>query len=595
MPSINGTAQFASDRRGKPLDPDLVQDVIRRLRDSEGDRAISREMGLSRITVRKYRELAAGAGLTDTGAAPPDPEAVAAIRPRGPAGPPRRVSNLEAYQAAVEGWWDAGLGMMAIFRRLRSEHSFTGSYGSVRRFIHRYQATGPTQRKPVAARQRADHKPGNDEGWAERGHYWERTAPRPGRRSGRRSRMAMRRPLVLTGYGVHLRVDKGTLLMRDGFSYHPQAGRELRLFPGDPQMPSRIVLVDSHGSLSLEVISWLATQQVPLLLLNWRGETISVVGTTAASFPELRDVQLAARANGVGLVVATWLVQEKIRASRSTLTTFPESPGRELAMHKLDESLRQLRWSPATIEAVRLLEAQAALAYFTFWQSLPLRWKGKWQRPIPPAWERVGYRSNESGTNRHATHPVNAMLNYAYGVLESQVRTVAVAAGLDPAIGYLHACRPGRDALVYDLMEPFRPRVDRLVLGFICSHVFAPGDIIQAANGVCRLHPQLAKQVVGMTVADDIVQETVAEVAVQLGTLTPITTAAGPALLDERAACHQSSSRIPSSIPRTRSPEGTSSSPRTASPTRSSRRAALAPTSCPFPARRTSVKSANSP
>jgi hypothetical protein len=217
--------------------------------------------------------------------------------------------------------------------------------------------------------------------------------------------------------------------------------------------------------------------------------------------------------------VATWLVQEKIRASRSTLTTFPESPGRELAMHKLDGSLRQLRWSPATIEAVRLIEAQAALAYFTFWQSLPLRWKGTSKRPIPPAWERVGYRSSESGTNRHATHPVNAMLNYAYGVLESQVRMAAVAAGLDPAIGYLHACRPGRDALVYDLMEPFRPRVDRLVLGFICSHVFAPGDIIQAANGVCRLHPQLAKQVVGMTVADDIVQETVAEVAVQAARL----------------------------------------------------------------------------
>jgi hypothetical protein len=27
-----------------------------------------------------------------------------------------------------------------------------------------------------------------------------------------------------------------------------------------------------------------------------------------------------------------------------------------------------------------------------------------------------------SGRNRHATHPVNAMLNYAYAVLESQVR-----------------------------------------------------------------------------------------------------------------------------------------------------------------------------
>jgi CRISPR-associated protein Cas1 len=32
-----------------------------------------------------------------------------------------------------------------------------------------------------------------------------------------------------------------------------------------------------------------------------------------------------------------------------------------------------------------------------------------------------------SGRNRHATHPVNAMLNYAYAVLESQVRIATVS------------------------------------------------------------------------------------------------------------------------------------------------------------------------
>jgi CRISPR/Cas system-associated endonuclease Cas1 len=36
------------------------------------------------------------------------------------------------------------------------------------------------------------------------------------------------------------------------------------------------------------------------------------------------------------------------------------------------------------------------------------------------------------------------MLNYAYAVLESQVRIAAVAQGLDPAIGYLHSSRLGR-------------------------------------------------------------------------------------------------------------------------------------------------------
>ena len=76
--------------------------------------------------------------------------------------------------------------------------------------------------------------------------------------------------------------------------------------------------------------------------------------------------------------------------------------------------------------------------------------------------------------NRHASHPVNAMLNYAYAVLESQVRIATVAHGLDPTIGYLHTSRPGRVALVYDLMEPLRPRVDCLLLDFVLSHTFSP-------------------------------------------------------------------------------------------------------------------------
>jgi CRISPR-associated protein Cas1 len=123
---------------------------------------------------------------------------------------------------------------------------------------------------------------------------------------------------------------------------------------------------------------------------------------------------------------------------------------------------------PESIDELLLAEAQAAHVYFACWQMLPLRWKGTGRKPIPPGWRYVVARpSMVSGRNRHATHPVNAMLNYAYAVLESQVRIAVVSQGLDPTIGYLHTSRPGRAALVYDLMEPLRPQVDRLVLAFL--------------------------------------------------------------------------------------------------------------------------------
>ena len=90
-------------------------------------------------------------------------------------------------------------------------------------------------------------------------------------------------------------------------------------------------------------------------------------------------------------------------------------------------------------------------------------------------------------------YPVNAMLNYAYAVLESQVRIAAVSQGLDPTIGYLHSCQPGRAALVYDLLDTLRPQVDRLILSFALSHSLAPNDYHLSADGVCQLHPLLAR------------------------------------------------------------------------------------------------------
>jgi CRISPR-associated endonuclease Cas1 len=88
------------------------------------------------------------------------------------------------------------------------------------------------------------------------------------------------------------------------------------------------------------------------------------------------------------------------------------------------------------------------------------------------------------------------MLNYAYGVLESQVRMQVVATGLDPTIGILHGNFGGKHGLVYDLMEPLRPIVDRKVLEFVQSRTFHPADFTLADSGNCRLNPELARNVV---------------------------------------------------------------------------------------------------
>jgi CRISPR-associated protein Cas1 len=68
-------------------------------------------------------------------------------------------------------------------------------------------------------------------------------------------------------------------------------------------------------------------------------------------------------------------------------------------------------------------------------------------------------------TGQGATDLLNNMLNYAYALLRSRVHLAILRAGLTPEIGFLHAAYKGRPALVFDLMEEFRPyAVDRTVL-----------------------------------------------------------------------------------------------------------------------------------
>src|SRR6516164_3645460 len=146
----------------------------------------------------------------------------------------------------------------------------------------------------------------DDFAWADRIKSWSHGLD--GGLPGDRRRRTTRLPLILSGHGVSLRVDSGTLLIRNGFTHYPQQREEWRFFPGHWRLPSRIVVLDADGRLSFEVLAWLSTQAIPLIQINWRGEAVQVAGGTGSAVDRhLVEKQLAARENGVGQRVALLL------------------------------------------------------------------------------------------------------------------------------------------------------------------------------------------------------------------------------------------------------------------------------------------------
>ena len=85
--------------------------------------------------------------------------------------------------------------------------------------------------------------------------------------------------------------------------------------------------------------------------------------------------------------------------------------------------------SPLTnVTELRALEANAAAAYFRAWRGIPIKWRGTTRRPIPEAWKAIEQRTSPEPNS-------------------------------------------GSAAFVFDLMEPYRPQVDRKIMEFIKGHV----------------------------------------------------------------------------------------------------------------------------
>jgi CRISPR-associated protein Cas1 len=340
----------------------------------------------------------------------------------------------------------------------------------------------------------------DDIAWATRSGMWQ---SRVAKASARRTKRAKAQPaLILAGHGVSLRVENGALTILNGFTHYPQKREIIRYFRGDVALPERIILLDGSGSISFDVLSWLAEQKISFIRIDWKGDIVCVAGASGFSANPFRvRWQLETRENPAQRnEFCRSIITQKIEASISTLEkSIPRSDKWERAMKSAYAALSSLEENPPeNISELRALEANCAAAYFRSWVGMPIKWRGISRRPIPGNWHSIGVRSSpyHLAGNRNAAHPVNAILNYAYAALESEIRIKAISDGFDPTIGIMHEGSDGSSKFIFDLMEPERPKVDRVVLDFVRAHVFDPADFVIRSDGVCRLNPEMARMVV---------------------------------------------------------------------------------------------------
>jgi CRISPR-associated protein Cas1 len=119
------------------------------------------------------------------------------------------------------------------------------------------------------------------------------------------------------------------------------------------------------------------------------------------------------------------------------------------------------------VESLQGLEGAAAAAYYRQFASMLTT---------------VGFPGRKK---RPSTDPANALLSLGYVMVGNELAALLEARGFDPALGFLHGLRYGRQSLALDLVEPFRqPVIDRLTLRLLNLRQLGPDDFEGGERGL---------------------------------------------------------------------------------------------------------------
>ena len=312
------------------------------------------------------------------------------------------------------------------------------------------------------------------------------------------ARLAVKPSVITTeADNASLTVKGGSLFVHDG-------ERRLRYDAG-ARMPAAIVMAGWNGLVSIEALRFCASHRIAIVVLDWMRDLLTVMPSAPRAAAAMLRAQALADPAWIASRIVVAKVESAVRAG---------ALARNEAMRFIDAAARA-----ATVQEAMIAEAQAARV--SWGDAAPeLRWRAGSPR-IPPAWKKpvLARQRADLRVKHHATHPVNAMLNAVFSVTAGRLAATLVAAGANPAIGFLHADKPGRWSLAWDAIEPLRPSIEAEVFAFIRRHQFSGGDFIRAhdARGSIRLGSNLLRVVIAECAPSRTLLNDVAQWIIDLG------------------------------------------------------------------------------
>lgn len=225
------------------------------------------------------------------------------------------------------------------------------------------------------------------------------------------------------------------------------------------------IAITSHCTLNTSALRLAIQHQIPIYILDAFGRVEGRLG--GASYGEQAALRRAQVLIAETPAATDWVVELFRLKNAGQIANLKWLQNRNPShTDSIETAIAKMQEYEKALEPYRtqlLIDCRNTLMGFEgnaarhYWQQI--------SQCLPADWQ-FGNRNRQP-----AQDPFNAALNYLYGMLYTTIETAIFAAGLDPNLGFLHADTHGKPTLSFDLIEPFRPKLDRLLIEAIKTNM----------------------------------------------------------------------------------------------------------------------------
>jgi CRISPR-associated protein Cas1 len=286
----------------------------------------------------------------------------------------------------------------------------------------------------------------------------------------------------LNGYGFSITLHKNKIILKDGQNILTKTHYTESWFV--KEIPYEKIILSGNGYLSSNAISLLNHNKINLIITDTFGNPTSFLNGAMVSNTTIKNRMGqydTFRDQYKVLSLQRWILQEKLQSQIDFLSSLNNS--------ELDETISKIKFYNLQIDSsvsLHKIEASSARVYFMGYAKL-----------IP---NKFKFESRRGGglinSKKNATNIINALLNYGYTVLAGSIAKFVNGFGLDPYYGFNHKADTSFQALVYDMIEPFRWLVEYVVYRFatLQTNGIRLSDYVHTKNGFVVMDSTLIRR-----------------------------------------------------------------------------------------------------